>query len=471
MNIGNFLKNGKKAVIRPIPKVNNPILPTDYRPISLLTVFSKVLEKASAFQIIEYLHKKSLQDPKQSAYRKNHSTTTALLKITDDIYNALDDGELTLLVLLDYSKAFDTINHRILFAKLKALGFTFDAISWVVGYLTDRKQKVKTNLDESGWEHIQYGVPQGSVLGPLLFTLVVHDISTCIKYGNYHMYADDTQIYYHFKLNKLSETLTNANKDLNSIHNYSERNCLNINAGKSQYIIFGSQNNLKDLKKLKIEELKVGDNPIKRESIVKNLGVLMDEKLTWENNTTKIVQKSYAKLRDFYKLRKSLSIKTKTKLAETYVLSQLNYCDMVTQAMAVSQKQRIQRIQNSCLRYIFGLRKYDHITPFLQKLNTLNIEKRGRSHALTMLHKTVNKTAPKYLTDKLTYRHNIHNHNTRNRNTLNVRQLHTSTKNRAFFVKTVNEYNTLTTNGTISQDDSISVFKSKINIFLKSESL
>ena len=307
----NFPEKWKRAIVRPIPKVKNPILPTDYRPISLLTVFSKILEKAAAFQIVEYLHRKSLQDPKQSAYRSNHSTTTALLKITDDIYNALDDGELTLLVLLDYSKAFDTINHRILFAKLKALGFTFDAISWVVGYLTDRKQKVKTNSDESGWESIQYGVPQGSVLGPLLFTLVVHDISTCIKYGNYHMYADDTQIYYHFKLNKLAETLTNANKDLNNIHNYSAKNCLNINSGKSKYIIFGSKKQLHDLKNLQIGELKVGDNPIKRESEVKNLGLLMEEKLTWESNTTKNIQRAYSKLKEFYKYQKLFSLKTK----------------------------------------------------------------------------------------------------------------------------------------------------------------
>ena len=103
------------AIVRPIPKTAHPILPTDYRPISLLTVFSKITEKAAAFQMIEYLHRKSLQDRNQSAYKANHSTTTALLKITDDIYNALDDSELILLVLLDYSKAFDSVQHEHLF--------------------------------------------------------------------------------------------------------------------------------------------------------------------------------------------------------------------------------------------------------------------------------------------------------------------------------------------------------------------
>ena len=144
----------------------------------------------------------------------------------------------------------------------------------------------------------------------------------------------------------------------------------------------------------------------------------MDEKLNWENNTTHLVKKSYIKLRDFYKHGKVLSSKTKTRLAETYVLSQLNYCNIVTQAMTAAQKLRIQRVQNSCVRYIFGLKKYDHITPYLKRLDTLNMEDRVKSHSLTMMHKTVNNIAPTYLSDKLTFRHNIHNHETRNRNTL-----------------------------------------------------
>ena len=462
-----FPENWKHAIIRPIPKTSNPILPTDYRPISLLTVFSKITEKAAAFQMIEYLNRQSLQDPKQSAYKLNHSTNTALLKITDDLYNALDDGELTLLVLLDYSKAFDTINHRILFAKLKALGFTFDAVSWIVGYLTGRKQKVKTQTDESGWESIQYGVPQGSVLGPLLFSLVVNDISTCIKYGNYHMYADDTQIYYHFKLHQFHDTIFKTNQDLNNIANYSERNCLNINAGKSKYIIIGSQNNLKETKKVKTEDVKIGGKNIDRETEAKNLGIIFDEKLTWEQHIGKLIQKAYYKLRQFYHLKKSLSVKTKSKLVETYVLSQLNYCDMVTQATTIALKTRIQRVQNSCIRYIFGLRKYEHITPYIQKLDTLNMEGRTKRHALTLMHKIVNKIAPGYLTEKLSYRHDVHNHNTRNRNALNTRRLHNARKNDAFFVKTVKEYNTFNQNHIFEVSDSINSFKNKINKHLK----
>ena len=247
------------------------------------------------------------------------------------------------------------------------------------------------------------------------------------------MYADDTQIYYHCKLHQFHDTISKTNQDLNNIANYSGRNCLNINAGKSKYIIIGSQNNLKEAKKVITDDVKIGGKNIDRETEAKNLGVIFDEKLTWEQHIGKLIQKAYYKLRQFYHLKKSLSVKTKSKLVEAYVLSQLNYCDMVTQPTTIALKTRIQRVQNSCIRYIFGLRKYEHITPYIQKLDTLNMEGRTKRHALTLMHKIVNKIAPGYLTEKLSYRHDVHNHNTRNRNALNIRRLHNARKNDAFF--------------------------------------
>ena len=199
----------------------------------------------------------------------------------------------------------------------------------------------------------------------------------------------------------------------------------------------------------------------------KNLGIIFDEKLTWEQHIGKLIQNAYYKLRQFYHLKKSLSIKTKSKLVETYVLSQLNYCDMVTQATTVALKTRIQRVQNSCIRFIFGLRKYEHITPYMQQLDTLNMENRTKQHGLTLMHKIVNKIAPGYLTEKLSYRHEVHNHNTRNRHALNTRRLHNARKKDAFFVKTVNEYNTFNEQKIFEHSDSINSFKHKVKLYLK----
>ena len=452
-----FPENWKKAIVKPIPKIPNATLPTDFRPISLLTTFSKICEKAATFQIIRFLEENNKRDKNQSAYQKNHSTSTALLNISDDLYDAIDDSELTILVLLDYSKAFDTINHRLLYAKLQDLGFEFSAISWIVSYLTDRKQKVKTSTDESGWETIKNGVPQGSVLGPLLFSILVHDIGKCIKNGKYHMYADDTQMYYRLHINKIFDTIKRINEDVKRVTEYSEKNCLKINAKKSYTILIGSKHTLKQT--TNVNPILINNQPIKRVHTVKNLGVLFDEHLTWEHHINDIIKGAFFKLKQFYRFKNFLTTRTKQRLVEVYVLSKLNYCNTVTQAITVELKSKLQRLQNTCVRYIYNLKKYDHITPYMLKLNTLNIDSRTKYHALTQMHKIIKGFAPAYLTERITFRDAIHNYNTRRQNQIHLRRLKKTVKNGAFFVKTAKDYNDLLQNKIITKDMTVTKFK------------
>ena len=168
-----FPERWKKALVKPLPKVPCPTIASDYRPISLLPAFSKILEKLVAKQMVDYLKKTNFLDNLQSAYKPCHSTITALLNVTDDIYEALENSEITFLILLDYSKAFDCANHKLILAKLQSAGFQDDALSFIKSYLSGRSQKVVTGSQESSWESVLNGVPQGSVLGPLLFTILV----------------------------------------------------------------------------------------------------------------------------------------------------------------------------------------------------------------------------------------------------------------------------------------------------------
>ena len=174
--------------------------------------------------MIEHLNNTNYFDSLQSAYKQSHSTITALLNVTDDIYEALENSELVFLVLLDYSKAFDCANHKLMLAKLKAAGFGGDSLSWVSSYLGGRRQKVVTTNNESSWQNVINGVPQGSVLGPLLFTVLVSDLRDAIKRGRYHMYADDTQLYYSCKCEDANITIDNINSDLSRISKYSKTN-------------------------------------------------------------------------------------------------------------------------------------------------------------------------------------------------------------------------------------------------------
>ena len=438
-----FPKRWKYAIVKPIPKVTKPSSESEYRPISLLTVHSKILEKVATYQIIKYLQEQKLQDIYQSAYKANHSTITALLNISDDIYNALDDSELTIMVLIDYSKAFDTINHRILYAKLKKLGFHFEAISWIVSYLTDRKQKVKTLSDESGWEDVHNGVPQGSVIGPLLFSIMVHDISEYITESNYHMYADDTQVFKRSNLNLINQSIKDVNTDLERISDFSKRNCLKINEGKSQLIIFGSRKMLSKLNETRLDNILINNKVISRETTVKNLGIEFDQQLTWKDQINKQVKNAYYKLHQLYRFHKFLSEKCKLRLVETFVLSQLTYGDIVTQNTTLELQNKLQKVQNACYRFVFGVKKYDHITPYINQAKSLKMAARTKLHALVQMHKIILNKAPTYLCNRVLYRNNIHNINTRNRNQLHLKKLKINIKKGAFFNQTAIDYNLL----------------------------
>ena len=234
-----FPERWKKAIVIGIPKIPNPLTPSDYRPISLLSVFSKIIEKIAAKQMTQYLILHELLDKNQSAYKPEHSTGTALLDITDFIFQALDQSYIVIKVLLDYSKAFDCANHNIILAKLKSIGFTNSALNWINSYLSGRSQSVKTEAGRSEWKNLSNGVPQGSILGPLLFTILLLDLKDSIKHCNVHLYADDTQIYISGKIEDILTLFDKINIDLKGILEFSVANNLTLNVKNVNILFLG----------------------------------------------------------------------------------------------------------------------------------------------------------------------------------------------------------------------------------------
>ena len=191
-----------------VPKIDNPIKEKDFRPISILSVLSKVYEKVILHQL-DYIEKSSVYNSKR--FRKGHSTQTLLLKFRDNIQKALNRNEITMSVMIDYSKASDTIDHETLIRKLVSLNFSNSSIKIVLSYLTNRKQYVQVNDKQSTQLPIYFGVPQGSILGPVLFNIYVAKLSTCID-SNSTQHADDTNIYKSSsKANAISNTRTLEN--------------------------------------------------------------------------------------------------------------------------------------------------------------------------------------------------------------------------------------------------------------------
>ena len=193
----------KNAFVTPLLKKKNldrNIL-SNYRPVSQLSTLSKLLEKVVAEQTISFIHYYKKLNPLQSAYQNHKSTETALTKVTNDILLSLDKKHITILTLIDLSSAFDTLNHLLTISRLYQLGIRGKALKWFISYLADRTYMIKINNTTSNTVDIKYGVPQGSVLGPIIFNICIDQISKIIrKHGiNYHMYADDLQLYIEVK--------------------------------------------------------------------------------------------------------------------------------------------------------------------------------------------------------------------------------------------------------------------------------
>ena len=462
-----FPNRWKQTIVKPIPKISNPSKASDYRPISLLPAFSKISEKIAAKQMTDFLEGHKLLDHLQSAYKRGHSTTTALLNVSDSIFKAMDESEVILLTLLDYSKAFDTANHRLILAKLKHLGFHNSALQWITSYLTGRKQKVSTDTD-SEWEFIKNGVPQGSILGPLLFTVLVSDISESINSGKYHTYADDVQWYIKFKPEECIDSFETANMVMSNIVKYSNDNFLKLNTDKTKYIVLGSPGNLKKLSDVQLPPLTLNGDILERKYELKNLGVIFDKNMQWTDHINSMVGKSYGRLKQAYKFRNFLSIESRFKLVETYILSLFNYGDVLFQNITAKLSNKIQLVQNSCMRFIFGLRKYDHISHCYDKNKTMNMENRRLLHSLTLMHKISLGHAPEYLNDQIVRHSDLHEYNTRGRDNIAVPRVNTNTRSNSFFISIPKLYNEILPTFNENPDLKISVetFKKKCKLYL-----
>ena len=469
-----FPDRWKLAIIKPIPKILCPLQPSDFRPISLLPTLSKIIEKLANRQIVNYVTDHCLLDVYQSAYRLNHSTTTALLKICDDILESIEDNEVTLMVFLDFSKAFDTVNHRLLLEKLKILGFDSSALNWIKSYLSNRFQMVKVGDTFSEWKQIKNGVPQGSILGPLLFTILTSDMRKCFRFGNYHEYADDTNEYLNTTVENLNDSIQNINQDMKRVGEYCKNNILKLNEGKCEFMIMGSKHAMSKVKELNLDHIIINDKPIKRVDHAKYLGLTFDEVLSWNKQVNICISKAIGKFKQFSNCKRMLSMESKKIFCESMVLSQFNYADIVYMNMNKITQNKIEKILNICIRYIFNANKSSafSITEHRKKLGWLNMSERRASHGLTLMYKIVNGLAPNYLSDLITFTNEIHHINTRSSSGKKIwicKDIKLKSRRSAFFFSMSTLYNNLPEN--ITNSKSVDGFKDKIKKIISENKL
>lgn len=243
-------------------------------------------------------------------------------------------------------------------------------------------------------------------------------------------------------------------------------NNLTLNVGKCKYIIIASKNNRSQINNLNLPPLYIAGSPLKRETELYNLGMLMDENLSWTKGMNKAISAAYGRLRVAYRAKNFLSRKSKVLVVEYYILSQLNYGNILIQNLTQVMLSKLQKLQNACTRFVFGLRKYDHISQHFKQLNVLNMENRRKMHSIVLMHKIMNKKAPRYLCSKICTRNTVHRHNTRGLNKLHIPNFKNTYGRDRFFRKVAQAYNEILDTDGFKQDMSINSLKRKLKAAL-----
>ena len=403
---GQFPEEFKEALVKPLlKKINLELIKKNYRPVSNLAFLGKVIERCAAKQIIQHIENNGLMEPHQLAYRKHHSTETCLLKIKSDILEAMDRQMVTCVLLLDASTAFDTISHKVLLERLSNMfGLRESVLSWIKSYITGRKQKVVIGDHSSEWITLHQGVPQGSVLGPIVFTLYTCPLGKISRDNNTdaEFFADDEQIYVSFKPSQKGsqeDSISRLENCVTKTRTWMNANHLKLNDEKTEFVILGTNQQLSKLKDISVRVRNETINPVET---VCDLGYYLDKNLNNGPHINKVTRNCFHTLRNIQKLRSHLDQDTTHIIVQALVISKLDYCNSFLLGSAQYQLDKLQHIQNMACRVVTNLRKYDHITVSMRNLHWLRIRDRIIFKVALLMYKAGCGNLPQYLSELLT---------------------------------------------------------------------
>lgn len=388
----------RQAVITPILKKSS--LSSDelknFRPVSNLPFLSKILEKLVLIQLNKHLDKNGLYELNQSAYRKFHNTETSLLRVYSDLLCEADQNKVSILTLLDLSAAFDTIDHGYLIERLsRTFGISGMALNWFISYLSNRSQAVIIQGVRSTEHNLEQGVPQGSVLGPTLYTMYTQPLGRLLRshYVNFQMYADDIQLYKSVSPNEVTLLLTQIENCLNDVGKWMIVNKLKMNQEKTEVLLIDPKNKCETT----IDYINIDGDRVKLSSHARNLGVMFNDKLSNDTHFNTISKTLYCEIRKIGQLTQFLDRYSLKTLMCSFVLTRIDYCNSLFVNSSDESLNKLQRFQNTAAKIILGKKKNDHVSPLFRDLHWLPIRSRIVYKISLLVFKCINLRAPAYL--------------------------------------------------------------------------
>ena len=463
LSSGNF-DGLKESIIGPLIKDSSldPEILKNYRPVSNLPFLEKLTERIVLKRLNIYMSANNFHIPNQFGYKKSHSTEALLIRVVNDILVATDKNSATVLLLLDLSAAFDTVDHNKLLHILRnELGICGNAFKWLKSYITFRFSRVKIGNDYSESLLVEFGVPQGSVLGPILFNIYLRSLYKQISGINFFVegFADDHQIFRHFiPVFQKKVLIDEIDGCFKLVQHWMDEYFLKLNPDKTHIILFSPSKYLQN--RLLINGTFINDKKtcIRFVNSAKNLGVIFDKYLNFEPHLAKLISSCFLTIKNLSKIKAYLSLEHLKILVCSLILSKLDYCNSLLYGIKSYQLRKLQSVQNAAAKLIFGRRKFDHVSDLFEKLHWLRIDQRITFKILILVHNSVYlesfPTPTKTLISILNHRSMI----------LSIPHLTTSIGRRAFSFIGPKMWNTLPT--ILRQNTELLSFKKSLKTYL-----
>jgi len=392
---GQIPKNMKLAKVVPIFKNGENFQIKNYRPISLLPTFSKLLERIVYNRLYKYLVTNNVLTPHQYGFQKSKSTELAVLELMDRLVASLANGNRCCGIFLDLSKAFDTINHSLLLTKLEHYGIRGLAHTWFKNYLSDRQQFTSVNGLDSGVSAVTCGIPQGSILGPLLFLLYINDLVNATSTGSMILFADDTNIIYEDR--NLSELIQIVNSDLEKVADWFRVNKLSLNVDKTKFIVFQKASSNEIIP----NNIVINNTKIIQTKSMSFLGVIIQENLKW-NEHIAFKSNKISKINSLlYRLKHVVPECVLLNIYNALIVPHLSYGIVAWGSAPQSLLKRLVILQKKSLRTISNSRNNCHTAPLFKKFNLLKFNDLVKINCCKLFYRSKINTLPEFHCNKL----------------------------------------------------------------------